>query len=59
MVILPGTDRDHPGATAYEIAELAVDARVREPWNDTRPLIDVAVEEVRTFLCTHVREDAT
>jgi pimeloyl-ACP methyl ester carboxylesterase len=57
LLILPGTDRYHPGATAHEIAELAVDARVLEPWNDTRPHTDEATEEVRTFLRTHVPED--
>jgi hypothetical protein len=57
LLVLPGTDRYHPGATGREIAGLAPAGRVFEPWNDSPQHVSQAVAAVRTFLQTHTPRD--
>jgi pimeloyl-ACP methyl ester carboxylesterase len=49
LLVLPGVDRYHPTATGREIAELARDARLVEPWKDTEH-VGAATAAVRAFL---------
>jgi pimeloyl-ACP methyl ester carboxylesterase len=53
LLVLPGIDQFHPGATGREVAELAPNAEVMEPWKDSPELIQQAVERVRSFLRGH------
>jgi pimeloyl-ACP methyl ester carboxylesterase len=52
LLVLPGVDRYHPTATGREIAELARDARLVEPWKDPQHVAP-ATAAVRDFLRTH------
>lgn len=52
ILVLPGTDRYHPTATGREIAALAPNGRVFEPWNDSRKHVLEAAATVRSFLET-------
>jgi pimeloyl-ACP methyl ester carboxylesterase len=52
LLVLPGVDRYHPTATGREIAGLARDARLVEPWKDTQH-VGAATAAVRDFLKTH------
>lgn len=54
LLVLPGTDRYHPTATGREIAALAPNGQVFEPWNDSQEHVDQAVVAVRSFLQAHV-----
>jgi pimeloyl-ACP methyl ester carboxylesterase len=58
LLVLPGTDPYHPGATGHEVADLAPDARIFEPWKDSPPHIDAATAAVRSFLTSHAPADA-
>jgi hypothetical protein len=53
LLVLPGVDRYHPTATGREIAALARDARLVEPWKDPQH-VSGATTAVRDFLkaCT-------
>lgn len=53
LLVLPGIDEYHPTETGREIASLAPDARVVEPWKDTPEHVAAATEEVRRFLAGH------
>jgi hypothetical protein len=53
VLVLPGTDRYHPTATGREIAALAPNGQVVEPWNDTQQSVGQAVVAVRRFLEAH------
>lgn len=53
LLVLPGIDVFHPGPIGHEIAELAPDAEVVEPWKDTPEHIARAVERTRQFLREH------
>ena len=57
LLVLPGTDRYHPGATGREIAALARAGRVFEPWNDSPQHVSQAVAAVRSFLQSHLPRD--
>jgi pimeloyl-ACP methyl ester carboxylesterase len=57
LLVLPGTDRYHPGATGREIAALAPAGRVLEPWKDSPQHVTQAVAAVHTFLRTHIPRD--
>lgn len=50
LLVLPGVDEFHPGVTGHEVAELAQDAVVVEPWKDSAANIGRAVDRVRDFL---------
>lgn len=52
LLVLPGVDRYHPTATGREIAELAPDARLVEPWKDPEH-VGAATAAVRDFLEAH------
>jgi pimeloyl-ACP methyl ester carboxylesterase len=52
LLVLPGVDRYHPTATGREIAELARDARLVEPWKDPEH-VGPATAAVRDFLEAH------
>jgi pimeloyl-ACP methyl ester carboxylesterase len=53
LLVLPGTDRYHPGATGRDIAALAPAGQVLEPWNDSPRHVIQAVEAIRAFLQAH------
>lgn len=53
MLVLPGIDAFHPGPIGHEIAALAADARVVEPWKESPEQVRGAVETVRAFLLEH------
>ena len=53
LMVLPGTESYHPTATGREIGELAAEAVVVEPWNDSELHIAEATTTVRGFLKTH------
>jgi pimeloyl-ACP methyl ester carboxylesterase len=50
LLVLPGVDQFHPTEIGHEVAELAPNAEVVEPWKDTPEHIQQAVERVRRFL---------
>jgi pimeloyl-ACP methyl ester carboxylesterase len=50
LLVLPGVDQFHPGPIGHEVADLAPDAEVVEPWKDSPEHIAQAVERVRDFL---------
>jgi pimeloyl-ACP methyl ester carboxylesterase len=50
LLVMPGIDDYHPTETGREIAALAPDSRVLEPWKDTPEHIAAATEEARRFL---------
>jgi pimeloyl-ACP methyl ester carboxylesterase len=54
LLVLPGTDRYHPGATGREIADLAPAGRVFEPWKQSPQHAAQAAAAVRSFLQAHV-----
>lgn len=53
LLVLPGVDQFHPGPIGREIAGLAPNAELLEPWKDTPELVRAAVERVRAFLREH------
>ena len=53
LLVLPGTDPFHPASIAHEIARLAPDAEVLDPWKDSPERIQQTVEHVRRFLRAH------
>jgi pimeloyl-ACP methyl ester carboxylesterase len=59
LFVLPGTDRYHPTATGREIAALAPNGQVFEPWNDSAAHVDDAVDAIRSFLQAHEPEQST
>jgi pimeloyl-ACP methyl ester carboxylesterase len=52
LLVLPGVDRYHPTATGREIAGLARNASLVEPWKDPQQ-VGPATAAVRDFLKTH------
>jgi pimeloyl-ACP methyl ester carboxylesterase len=52
LLVLPGVDPYHPTATGREIAELARDTRLVEPWKDPQH-VGPATAAVRDFLEIH------
>jgi pimeloyl-ACP methyl ester carboxylesterase len=50
LLVLPGIDEYHPTYVGREIAEMAPQAEVLEPWKDTPERIAQATEAVRAFL---------
>jgi pimeloyl-ACP methyl ester carboxylesterase len=53
LLVLPGVDDFHPTAIGREVAQLAPNAEVLEPWKDSEALVQQAVERVRDFLREH------
>jgi hypothetical protein len=58
LLVLPGTDRYHPTATGREIAALAHNGQLVEPWNDTQQSVGQAVVAVRRLLEDHTRRQS-
>jgi pimeloyl-ACP methyl ester carboxylesterase len=54
LLVLPGTDRYHPGAIGRQIAQLATAGEVIEPWNDSPSHVARATAGVRRFLQRHL-----
>jgi hypothetical protein len=54
LLVLPGTDRYHPAATGREIAALAPNGQVVEPWKDSAEHTQQAADAIRRFLRSHV-----
>jgi pimeloyl-ACP methyl ester carboxylesterase len=52
LLVMPGVDRYHPTATGREIAGLARNARLVEPWKDPQH-VGPATAAVRDFLKAH------
>ena len=50
LLVLPGVDLAHPHVTGVEVAELAPNAQVIDPWRDTPELLASAAIKVREFL---------
>lgn len=53
LLVLPGADDIHPGPVGREIAALAPNGRVIEPWQDTPEQVEQTVASVRAFLREH------
>jgi pimeloyl-ACP methyl ester carboxylesterase len=50
MVVLPGVDSVHPRGIALQIAELAPNSELIDPWKTSPELVAAAVSRVRDFL---------
>ena len=50
LLVLPGIDDYHPTESGREIAALAPNATVLEPWKDTAEHVEAATDEVRRWL---------
>ena len=53
LLVLPGIDDYHPTETGREIAAMAPNADILEPWKDTREHIEAATEMARQWLLRH------
>jgi len=53
LLVMPGIDDYHPTETGRQIARLAPEAELLEPWKDTPELVAEATEAVRRFLRAH------
>jgi pimeloyl-ACP methyl ester carboxylesterase len=53
LLVLPGIDLFHPSAIGHEIAELASNAELLEPWKEPPELIPATIARIREFLQTH------
>jgi pimeloyl-ACP methyl ester carboxylesterase len=53
LLVLPGLDDHHPGATAREVAALAPRGKVFEPWKEAPEDTARAAQAVRDFLRRH------
>lgn len=53
LLVMPGVDPYHPGPIGREVAALAPDAQVVEPWKDPPERITEATERARAFLLAH------
>jgi pimeloyl-ACP methyl ester carboxylesterase len=56
MLVLPGIDVGHPNAIGHEIARLAKNASVFEPWKEPADLVPGAIRRIREFLREHTPE---
>jgi hypothetical protein len=50
LLVLPGVDAYHPTAAGREIADLAPNAELLEPWKDSA---EQSTDAVRRFLLSH------
>ena len=53
LFVLPGIDEYHPTEVGREVAALAPDARIFEPWKDTPEHVAAATVAARDFLIGH------
>jgi pimeloyl-ACP methyl ester carboxylesterase len=57
LLVLPGIDEYHPTNTGREVAALAPNSEVLEPWKDTPEHVASATEAVRRFLHRHAERE--
>lgn len=50
LLVMPGIDLHHPTAIGREVASLAPNAEIVEPWKEPAALVPGAVARIRTFL---------
>jgi pimeloyl-ACP methyl ester carboxylesterase len=55
LLVLPGIDEYHPTRTGRDIAALAPQAELLEPWKDTPQHVAEATDAVRRFLVDHAQ----
>jgi len=53
MLVLPGIDVGHPNAIGRELATLAPNATVLEPWKEPADLLPGTIRRIREFLWEH------
>ena len=53
LLVMPGSNLDHPRSIGMEIAKLAPNAEVIEEWREPSDLLPAAVSRVRQFLRQH------
>jgi hypothetical protein len=53
MMVLPGIDGGHPPEVGREVARLARNAEVVEPWKEPAEAVAPATERIREFLRNH------
>jgi hypothetical protein len=53
LAVLPGVDAIHPYEIGREVAELAPNALLIDPWKDTPENVAAATAAIRDFLATH------
>jgi pimeloyl-ACP methyl ester carboxylesterase len=53
MLVMPGNNLDHPHSIGMEIAELAPDADVVDPWRYPPDVVPAAVARIKNFLKAH------
>jgi pimeloyl-ACP methyl ester carboxylesterase len=53
LLVLPGIDLPHPNVIGHEIARLAPNSEVIEPWKEPATLLPGAVARIRAFLQKH------
>jgi pimeloyl-ACP methyl ester carboxylesterase len=53
LLVMPGSNLDHPHATGMEIASLARNAEVLEPWRHPADVVPGAVSQIKRFLKEH------
>jgi hypothetical protein len=49
MLVLPGNDRAHPHEIGVEVAELAPNAEMIDPWKEPPEILSAALERIRGF----------
>jgi hypothetical protein len=54
MLVLPGIDRAHPYEVGLEVAKLAPDSELRDPWKEPAELVPETVEVIRSYLRKHI-----
>jgi pimeloyl-ACP methyl ester carboxylesterase len=58
LLVLPGIDLLHPGAIGHEIARLAPNVELLEPWKEPAELVPATVARIRAFLHQHTPKAA-
>jgi pimeloyl-ACP methyl ester carboxylesterase len=53
LLVLPGGDEGHPYEIGVEVAELAPNAEIIDPWRDTPERLANTIEQTRGFLNRH------
>jgi pimeloyl-ACP methyl ester carboxylesterase len=53
LLVLAGIDRPHPHEVSIELAQLAPNAELMDPWKQPPELVPQAVERIRAFLKKH------
>jgi pimeloyl-ACP methyl ester carboxylesterase len=56
MLVMPGNNLDHPHSIGMEIAELAPDSEVVDPWRYPSEVVPGAVARIKSFLKAHTPE---